>query len=75
MQRKKLDDLYFKALKWLMTKQKTSLFDIPGTNDEFQQTRPLGESPTQDHKRCQLLFKSELLSQNSINKVLTRFNM
>lgn len=35
--------LYFKALKSLMTKQKTSLFDIPGTNHKFYQNKSLGK--------------------------------
>lgn len=50
MQRRKLVNLYFKTLKRPMTKQKTSLFDIPGTNDKSHQTKPLGDSPSsQDH--------------------------
>lgn len=56
-----------------MTKYKTSLFDISGTNDKFHQTRPLGESPSQDHERHRLLFKLSCspkvqLTKESVNQ-------
>lgn len=64
-------NLYFKALKSLMTKQKTSLFDIPGTNHKFYQNKSLGKGQKISLKSMKDMGYSPKvqITKESVNKI------